>query len=919
MTRHGSAPLAPFACPAPGRHAAGVLALSAWLAAAAIPAAAQTLDTTFPWTNGNVYAMALAGNTLYIGGQFTSVSGTPTGGGAAMDRLSGQLDPGWADVAGSVLACVDDGAGGWYLGGTFSSIAGLTRAGLAHLRADGSLDGWNPGANGFVTALTRLGSTVYAGGAFTTAGGQARVRLAAFDAVIGAVRPWNPGADNTVQSLAACEGAVFAGGSFATAGGQPRARLAAFDAESGATLPWNLGANDIVLTLVAQDAIVYAGGYFSTAGGEPRSRLAAFSATTGELLPWDPGASNVVQALAINGRTLFVGGNFPSLGGQPRSYLGAVDAISGELLPWNPAVATNVRALAVYGSTVYVGGTFVSVSGQSRLRLAAIHAVTAEVLPWNPGAEADVRVLGASGTHVYAGGDFKAIGAAARNRLAAIDLTTRSLLPLHADPGNLVFALAADEATVFVGGMFITMNDIWTGPLVAFDAASGALVPRCPAADGTVTALFLHGETVYGVGEFGYVGGATHHGLVSFDRTSGWTWPWAPSFVGSGPLALAIRESTLYVGGFGIVPTTGAPMERTLGAHDLASGVPLPWAAVTNGHVAALAVRDSTIYAGGSFSLANGEIRGSLAAFDATTGALRPLTANLSSGGASALAVWNDRLCIGGFFTAVGTTARNNLALLNLSTGNLTSWNPSPSSGVVALLPSGPWLYSAGEFGTIAGQLRPGLARFYDPALMPALSAAIVGPVGGDTLIVGETSLLRWTAGGGVPRLRSVDLLLSRGGPTGPWELIAAGVTGRTEHAWKVSGLPGSQNAYLRVVSRDFSGNTRTVTSSQPFLIVGTGVAAVGDGASTSFTLDPVSPNPASGPTRLTYTLPRRVAVRLAVVDVQGREVARLEDGEREAGRHSVSLDSRSLAPGLYFVRLQASGVDVRRRLAIVR
>jgi len=44
-----------------------------------------------PMLDGPVYALALAGNTLYVGGDFHSVDGTTRGGTAAFDTKSGQL------------------------------------------------------------------------------------------------------------------------------------------------------------------------------------------------------------------------------------------------------------------------------------------------------------------------------------------------------------------------------------------------------------------------------------------------------------------------------------------------------------------------------------------------------------------------------------------------------------------------------------------------------------------------------------------------------------------------------------------------------------------------------------------------------------------------------------------------------------
>ena len=47
------------------------------------------------------------------------------------------------------------------------------------------------------------------------------------------------------------------------------------------------------------------------------------------------------------------------------------------------------------------------------------------------------------------------------------------------------------------------------------------------------------------------------------------------------------------------------------------------------------------------------------------------------------------------------------------------------------------------------------------------------------------------------------------------------------------------------------------------------------------------------------------------------REVARLAEGYRDAGRHTVAWESARLAPGVYLVRLAAAG-DVRLRRAVV-
>ncbi len=65
--------------------------------------------------------------------------------------------------------------------------------------------------------------------------------------------------------------------------------------------------------------------------------------------------------------------------------------------------------------------------------------------------------------------------------------------------------------------------------------------------------------------------------------------------------------------------------------------------------------------------------------------------------------------------------------------------------------------------------------------------------------------------------------------------------------------------------------------------------------------------------------MPEAGRVTLAVYDALGREVARLVDGERPAGRYEVVLDGAGLPSGLYLVRLTAEGFAQTRRVTLLR
>ncbi|MFN8588335.1 MAG: LamG-like jellyroll fold domain-containing protein [Candidatus Eisenbacteria bacterium] len=79
-----------------------------------------------------------------------------------------------------------------------------------------------------------------------------------------------------------------------------------------------------------------------------------------------------------------------------------------------------------------------------------------------------------------------------------------------------------------------------------------------------------------------------------------------------------------------------------------------------------------------------------------------------------------------------------------------------------------------------------------------------------------------------------------------------------------------------------------------------------------------VTPNPVRGGATLHYALPERGVVELTVFDVAGRQAVAIRPFVAGAGRGALSLDCRSLARGVYFVRMRVNGRVIGQRFMLL-
>ncbi|MCC6649821.1 MAG: PQQ-binding-like beta-propeller repeat protein [Candidatus Eisenbacteria bacterium] len=644
--------------------------------------------------------------------------------------------------------------------------------------------------------------------------------------------------------------------------------------------------------------------------------MAAFGATTGELLPWNPGTSNSVWALAAAEGEVYVAGGFSTAAGQPRARIARFSSATGLLDPWAPAFKGLATAIAVAGNRVYVGGG----------SLVAIDRTNAGLVqPELPAFYGYVRGLSAQAGRLLVVGEMAVGGSETRKGLAAFDTRTRALLPWGPDINGAVRAITARDGVLWLGGDFTQVDGAGRSRLAALDAATCTLLPQAPACDGRVLALALSNGTLYAGGDIALANGTARSRLAAFDAATGALLPWNPG-ANYSVKAFALGESTLYVGGE-FTSVAGVPRTR-LAAFDLTNGNLLPWAPTANIAVRALALDRDQLFIGGQFTQVNGQPRLQLAALDASSGALRTWVPDAAFAARLGPIVYGLAV-IGGSVVAAGDGSfyepacecnwpRGFALGLDIATGAATTAMADFESAAHSVVGMPGSAFVAGQFGR---EYAPGfgncahLLRMHVAGSDPMFQGTVLEPIAGRPLAIGSVHRFEWRSEGAVFGAQSADLYLSRGGPLGPWEPIAIGVSGRDSYDWTVAG-PDAAQAYLWVDVRDAAGRIASDVSDGAFSIGAAALDAPPNTPANTVALEGPLPNPLRGRGTLRYVVPRTGLVSLGVFDILGREVRALVAGNREAGSHSVALGA--LPRGLYFVRLATRDGTISKRFVVL-
>lgn len=901
---------------------------------------AQALDPTLGVTDGRVAATAVSGDRLYIGGAFSYV-GPRTGGFSLLNAAAMHPSVRPPEVNGPVNAMVPDGAGGWYIGGSFSRVAGVPRSNGAHIRADGTLDAWDPQTNGPIECMLAAPEGIYIGGSFVNLGGEASPNLGLVNRTTAASLHWTPTPDSVVRALATDGTNIFVGGRFRNINGVVRRGFAVVTKNQVVTsLDLNVnGASNVFIpdihALAYSAGKLYLGGVVVSILGVNRSGAAAINTSSGQLTSWNPAVTSRVRAMLLTRGRVYLGGDFSSLGAVTsvsRQSAAAVDTLTGDPTAWNPVLGAGSRVYTLYddGSLLYVGGSFTTAATAAVRNLIATDDFGNRVSGVPTNTNGTVRALGHIGSRVYVGGQQTSLGGELRNNVAALSLSTGAVLPWNPSVTNgRVQALAAAPGRVYLGGTFRNVGLTARNYAAAVDSATGAVLSWNASPDSAVRTILVSGSSVYLGGHFRNCGGTARKLVALVNNTTGgviagFDCPLGINGESSTTLmyvhTLALSGPKLYIGGlFNIIRYVGStPTRNRACAVNSATGAVLPWNPNLNGVARAILPTANGVFTAGDFiRFSNQGLTTTSALFDTAGVDLFTFQGFTGDTTVNAILVNGTTYTAAGGFYNVGLSNRNALGSANWQTGISTPWNPDPDVRDVATMvldPATNDLIVGGSFEKMGPHRAYGLARFKG-TLPSTPSVTATSPTPGSSLDLGNTFRIEWTSSAGGPGIQSADVYVSQSGTGGPFRLLAAGIVGRNSLDWVLDDtFAPSTNNYVRVDVRDWYGTVVSDLTNAAFNTFVSVVTGVDPGAQAAFALRPLAPNPVRGSVRVNFVAPRAAHLTLSVHDVQGRTLAVLANGEFAAGSHDLTLDSAALPPGLCFVRLNTPSGTLTQR-----
>jgi hypothetical protein len=735
-----------------------------------------TLSSWNPNCGGNVYSMCVANGGVHLGGTFTTVNtlsynnivkvALDTGG---IDNLFNFYVTHSATAAVNTIVSYSDKM---YYGGAFNA-AGLWRSRALAVSASMDILDWVPKCSSTVQTIATSANRVYLGGSFTTVNGVSRQTLASVDPDLGYINTWNPNPSVYASTAVAYtikphRNLMYVGGNFQALGGTTRIHTGAVDPDTGGlNAAWNPSiavyggtGGSFVRSINISGTNVYLGGAFYSVSGATQYPFTVVNDTNGGLeqnsnvfisnsaatvstyviVPGDDAIyvggtfdlnanlrreklcrydnyilsdwithcnGTVVNSVVAISGILYFGGNFTGANGVARNRCGAVNAETGELLAWNPNANGTVNTIYPTDSKIYIGGAFTSIGGQSRSYAGAVDTVNGTATIWNPNlVGTNIFTIAGSGSLIYIGGNLSSSNGTTQSMATVVDSISgktdpNSLCGYDNDTSNAyVYNIVPYDGSLYICGL-MQYGRYYRNRVYSL-TQSGNMRVWTPNVGGTVRTLNVSGNTVYIGGDFTLTNNTTRNRVAAINRETGELFSWNPN-ANNSVYSMHLKNSTVYLGG--AFTTVGGQSRSYAGAVDHVSGLATIWnAALASTNILTIESSGSMIFLGGNISSSNGVAQSMVTVVDEISGKLDPNSLcaynnGTSNGYVERIKAHDGNLYIGGAMT-FGQYYRNKVYSLTQN-GNMRPWTPNFGNTVRVVSISGDTIYIGGDYTSV--------------------------------------------------------------------------------------------------------------------------------------------------------------------------------------------------------------------------
>lgn len=263
--------------------------------------AVDTTGVTTSWNpspDGRAVSIIGTSTKVYMAGWFNNVGGTTARNLVALDPVTAALDPNFnANMDGAVRTMALSG-NDLFIGGDFTHAGGGAHSYVASLNAStGAENAAFVASTGtgsqiwpFLEAVAVVGDKVFIGGYFGQVNGQTKNFFAAVDKTTGSLLPsWNETVAGWVFAITpSTDGSqIYVGGDGVsiTKGSDSAQGIVALNTADGSINPWRANTGEI-RGISVSSAVVYAAGSFDNMGGQGRQNTAAVGVAGDVLDPW---------------------------------------------------------------------------------------------------------------------------------------------------------------------------------------------------------------------------------------------------------------------------------------------------------------------------------------------------------------------------------------------------------------------------------------------------------------------------------------------------------------------------------------------------------------------------------------------------------------------------------------------------------